>query len=421
LPAAATFELANGLRTAVLTVPHSSATAVQVWYRAGSKDEPADRRGLARLLERLMFAGTTRVPPDGQVRMLEQLGGSATSATEEDSTRFASVVTLPYLELALRLEADRMRHLMFRDEAIAVQKGMLRLELAREQATAGMRWYTRFLELAFAGHGYATTPGGTDAGLQAATLADLRRFYDTYYQPGNALVVVVGNVTAAEVRPLVERHFAEIPSAAPPPGVAAEAAQGAPRRQTVNAEQLGLVVTGYKLPPASHPDVYALNVAFTLLADDAHLKRRIREGGPLAGTTSVARWQGLDTAVRLRFLQQPGVAVIFAAFTNPAHALPVERAILDEIAGLASKGPSARELRRTRNMLQASVARGLESASGIAEQLGRWWILSGAESQWLGEIAAYEAVTAADVKRVIRTYLTADRGTTTIALPGGAP
>lgn len=424
LPQIETFSLANGLSVAVLPQPGSSAMSVQVWYRAGSKDEARDRRGSAHMFEHMMFKGTRRVRPEEHARHVNRVGGYANAETREDSTHYVNVVPPTMLDFTLSLEAERMRGLLFRKEMIDLEREVVKEEIRAAQASPIARGFERFLAEAYTRHPYAWTPGGALGDLDATTPADLQAFYDAYYQPGNALVVVVGDTTADAVKASVEKYFGAIPTApAPPPrpaDLAPEPPQTAPRRVVAEPSQIGLVLTGYKLPPAKHRDTYALQAASLLLGggDASRLQQRI-EKPPPGGKEAL----GVQAGAEARLLEHPGIFVTLGVFLDPASASAVEQALAEEVARLGAKGPSAEELRKAKNQIQAYFVAGLEDVQGIAGQIGESWILTGDPRQWVADLAEFEKLTIKDVQRVITTYLTPAQATTVIIppLPPAAP
>lgn len=412
LPEISTFTLANGLQVAFLRVEAAPVAAVQVWYHAGSKDEPRDRRGSAHMFEHLMFKGTARVRPEAHAQLLGGLGGYVNAATDEDATHYVNTLPAAHLDFALQLEADRMRNLRLAADNVASEREVVKEEIRQQENSPLTRGFLRFLASAFTAHPYAWTAGGNLADLDATTPADLQRFYDAYYQPGNALLVVVARATEAEVRASAERWFGAIPASAPPPRPAASAvepAQATRRREVAEPGQLGLCVVGFHIPPARHDDVYALQLAGLVLGAGESARLKLRLKPPLA----------IDGGVEVLVREDPGLLVALGAFLDPAGGDAVEAAIGEELARLAAKGPTAQELRRAKNQVQAGFVFSLEDAAGLAEQIGRSWILTGDPRRFVRDVDALERVSAADVQRVVKAYLSPERATVVVIPPRG--
>lgn len=417
LPAVETFALANGLQVAVLRSDAAPIVSVQLWYHAGSKDEPRDHRGTAHMFEHMMFKGSTHVREDAHGSSVNALGGYVNALTDEDSTHFANTLPAAYLDYAVQLEAERMRNLQFRKAMVDDQRELVKSEIRQQLASPFARGLLRTLAIAYLKHPYAWTASGNAKELDATTPEELKKFYDTYYQPNNALLVVVGKVAAADVKASAEKWFGAIPKAAEPPRparAAEEPAQTARRREVVEAGQVGLTLIGWHVPPAKDKDSRALQVAALVLGagESSRLKARLKT--PDARTKKpLALEAGMDAILR----EEPGMTIALGAYLDPAVADGVEAAILEEVGKLAAKGPTADELRKAKNQVQSGTMFGLENAQGLAEALGRSWILSGDPAQVLRDADEIEKLTGADIQRVTKQYLTPDRATIVVIPP----
>jgi zinc protease len=421
LPTVETFALDNGLQVAVLPIADGAPViAVQVWYHAGSKDERRDRRGSAHMFEHMMFKGTKRVPPEDHARHINRIGGGVNAQTDEDATHYINALPAAYLDFAIELEAERMRGLLFRKAMIDTEREVVKEEIRQQENSPIARGFLRFLEVAFQKHPYAWTAGGTIADLDKTTVDDLKTFYDTYYQPGNALLVVVGQTTAAAVKASAQKHFGSIPKSTAklprPADDAPEPAQTEKRREVVAAGQLGLVFAGFKIPAAKHADTYALQLASIILGsgESSRLKQRIKAIDP-----KTKRPLGAEAGVEARVLEHPGILVAIGVFLEPAAADKVEAAVLDEVTKLGTIGPTPNEVRKAKNQVQAFMVSSLGDATGLAQQIGRSWILTGDPTQWLKDMGEFEKVTALDIKRVVKTYLDVKKATIVVIPPKG--
>ncbi|HET7499698.1 MAG TPA: pitrilysin family protein [Kofleriaceae bacterium] len=412
-----TFALPNGLQVAVLHSDAAPVVSVQVWYHAGSKDEPRDRRGSAHMFEHMMFKGTTHVRPDVHGLSIGALGGFVNALTDEDSTHYTSTLPAEYLDYAVQLEAERMRNLLLRPPVIDFARETVRDEIRQQDTSPFARGLLRCLSVGYLKHPYAWTAGGVAKELDAITADDLKKFYDAYYQPGNALLVIVGKVTAADAKASAEKWFGPIPKAADPPRPAASAQeppQTARRREVVEPDQLGLVVVGWHLPPARDKDIQALQLASVVLGTGESSRLRVRLKTPDPKTKrALALEAGMEAIVR----EDPGMTVALGAFLDPAQGDAVEAAIFDEVGKLAARGPTADELRRARNQVQSGLVFSLESAQGLGEAIGRSWILTGNPAGFLRDQEALDKVSAADVQRVVKQYLSTDHATVVVIPP----
>lgn len=420
LPALERFTLDNGLEVAFMRVDAAPVVSVQVWYHVGSKDEARDRRGSAHMFEHMMFKGTDHVPPEEHARHINRLGGYVNATTNEDATFYFQSLPAEHLDFAIQLEAERMRNLVFRDDMVATEKEVVKEEIRQQENNPLAKGFLRFLEIAYSKHPYAWTAGGTIADLDATTTKDLETFYDTYYQPNNALLVVAGNVTLDQVKASAEAHFGKLARGAEPPrpaDKAPEPAQTEQRRETVEPGQVGLTLVGYKVPEAKHVDVYALQVLSLILGsgESSRLKLRIK-----AVDKTTKQPLGLDAGSQILVREHPGLLAVIGAYLDPGATAAIEAALLDEVAKLATKGPAAEELRKAKNQIQAGFVFGLEDAAGIGQQIGLSWILTGDPGQWLRDLDELEKVSAADVQRVAKDYLSPEKATIVTIPPRGA-
>ena len=415
LPEIQTWTLDNGLQVAFLPSDAAPVVAVEVWYHAGAKDEPNNRRGSAHMFEHMMFKGTERVRSEEHAQHIGRLGGYVNAATSEDATWYINVVPREYLDFVCQLEAERMRSLIFREDMIATEREVVKEEIRQQENSPFIKGFRRFLEVAYTRHPYSWTAGGYIEDLDATSQEDLKAFYDTYYQPNNALLVVVGAVSREEVESAAKRWFAPIPRGEEPPrpaNNATEPAQTQMRRELVEPGQVGLVLGGFHIPRAADKDIYPLQVAALILGagESSRLTERLvraDKSAVQAGATPLIR-------------EHPGILAIYAVYLDPSMAEKAEAALMDEVGKLARTGPTPAELRKAKNQLQANYAFGLENAAGLAQQIGMSWIQTGNPAAWLSDLEQLSAVTRADVIRVAKTYLKRENLTIVVVPPQGA-
>ncbi|HTJ42042.1 MAG TPA: pitrilysin family protein [Kofleriaceae bacterium] len=423
LPSIETFTLDNGLQVAFMHRDGAPVVSVEVWYHVGSKDEPRNRRGSAHMFEHIMFKGTEHVPPEAHAKELNRLGGYVNAQTTEDATHYINLLPADYLDFALQLEAERMRHLLFREDMIKTEREVVKEEIRQQDNNPLLKAVNKFLAAAYTKHPYAWTAAGNIADLDATTPDDLHKFYDLYYQPNNALLVVVGNVTREQVETSAKKWFGAIPKGATPPRPADEAtepAQTEQRKVTSEPAQLGVIIAGYHVPAAKEQDIYGLQVLSLILGggESSRLMQRIKQ--PIDPKAKQPKPLGVAAGTQILVHEQPGLLLVVGAFLDPANQQQVQDALFDEVQKLATKGPDANELRKAKNQIQASYVYGLESVGGIAEQIGESWILTGDPARWLKEVDEFEKVTAADVMRLAKQYLDPKTATILVVPPAGA-
>ena len=263
--------LANGLKVILLEDHAVPVINLQMWYHVGSKDEQPGHTGFAHLFEHLMFKGSAHVGVDEHSRIIEAAGGFDNAETNDDTTNFFETFPSNILERGLWLEADRMGSLNV-DEAnfkserqVVEEERRLRVD---NQPYGSLEQDLR--ETAFTVHGYHHTPIGSIEDLNKATLEDVRAFFNTYYKPNNATLVLVGDFNSKQALEWTKKYFEGIPASAKP----------IPRRDTPEPPQtaertveksysntpLPAVVIGYKIPANFTPDSYPLDLASNILA-----------------------------------------------------------------------------------------------------------------------------------------------------------
>jgi zinc protease len=412
-----TFALSNGLQIAVLRSDVAPTVSVQVWYHAGSKDEPRDHRGTAHMFEHLMFKGTEHLRPDAQTVYINTLGGYVNAATDEDATHYIDALPADYLDFAVQLEAERMRNLRLAKPTVDGERAVVEAEIRQQNESPFAQGLLRCLSISYAKHPYAWTSSGNAKELDATSPDDLKKFYDTYYQPNNALLVVVGKVTTADVKASAEKWFGPIARAADPPRPAAdsqEPAQTAKRHEVVEPGAIGLTLVGWHVPSARDKDMYPLRLALHLLGsgESSRLKLRLKTVDPRS-KRALALDAGMEAFVR----EDPGMMIAVGEYLDPAQADPVEAAILDEVARLGAGGPGSDELRRAKNQMQSGFVFSLENAHGLGEAIGRSWVFTGNPGAFLFDADELDKVSAGDIQRVVKRYFSPDRATIVVIPP----
>jgi zinc protease len=393
--------LANGLQVLLLEEHKAPIATVQVFYHVGSQDEHPGIRGIAHMFEHMMFKGTERVPPEAHARLLKEVGGVTNAFTTEDLTAYHETVPPSYLGFALELEAERMRHLKLFPATVSSERDVVieekRLRIDNDPVGKALEL---FRATAFVQHPYQWTAIGTVEDLRRVTVADCQKFYDTYYQPNNATLIVVGDVRETEVRKLIDTHFGPVPRGpSPPRSTAVEPPQTARREKTLAVPvELPVVIGGYHVPPARHPDAAALAVLSAVLSEgeSSRMYQRLVRKDKLA----------LAAGGVVQALQAGGLFLVYAAHLPDRDQAQVRAALLDEIGRVRQGGVTAAELTKAKNQLAAQFIYGLETVDGIATELGTAQYVEGDWNRFLDEATRTLAVSAADIKRVAAQYLT---------------
>ena len=407
--------LANGLNVLFLADHKAPIATVQVFYHVGSKDEHVGIRGVAHMFEHMMFKGSEHVPPEEHARLLKEVGGQVNAFTTEDLTAYHDTVPPSYVGFALELEAERMRHLKLLPPTVDSERRVVEEEkrLRVDNDPIG-KAIEKFRALAYVKHPYNWTPIGTIEDLDKVTPADCQRFYDTYYQPNNATLIVIGDVEETAVRKLIDQHFGAIPRG-PAVGrmAVAEPAQTAVRAETLRIEvQVPVTVGGYHIPRASDPDVPALEVLAAVMSggESSRMHQRLVRREHLAiGAGGLAQT-----------LEAPGLFLVYAIYLPDRDAARIQAVLSEEIARVRDKPIEPAELDKAKNQLAAGFVFGLQTVDGIAQALGQAQYVEGDWKRFVEGATRYLAVTAADVQRVAQKYLV-DTNLTRVTLAQPAP
>ena len=390
----------NGLR--VLLAPDSTVpvTAACVVYHVGSRNEAVGHTGATHLLEHLMFKGSRAFDPKAGrpiARTLERVGASFNATTWFDRTNYYETLPAEHVELALELEADRMRHALLRAEDLASEMTVVRNEFERGENDPFDVLLKESFAMAFREHPYHHPTIGWRSDIEGASIERLREFYDTFYYPDNATLILVGAVDREAVLGLVDTHFGPLPRATRPieHAVTHEPAQEGERRFVIRrAGEVGWVVTSWRVPEAAHDDTHALAVLADALSGGvtSRLHQKLVEPGRCLDAQAVA-WQ----------LRDPGLFQVFATLNQGVPHDEVERAVRDELAAIARDGLREDELERAKVQVEAQTAYHRDSPSMIAAALSE----AVSCAHWRHYVDYLERIRAVgndDVLRVARGY-----------------
>ena len=399
--------LPNGLQVHVLEDPRAPLVSVQVWYAVGSTMEVATlpgrgvgNTGLAHLFEHLMFRGTPLFPEP--TRLLTSLGAEVNAFTGFDQTVFTSYAPKEALPQILALEADRMTQLQLDFDGLEVERQVVLSELrerVRDDATGRALAALRRR----AGGGVAAWPAaGRRPDVAAVTLADARAFYERWYRPEHATLVVAGDVTSAEVFSLARREFGAIePSArgAPkPPLDASRHDRGETADRVIADFSARRVVLGYHIPPTRHADTLALEVLDALLNGT---RSGLVQSELVYGPRPV--FDALETAIWPR---TAGDLYVWIGELNEGRSTRDALAALDELLGsLATTEPTPERTKQAITALTSNHVRHTLRLPERAEAIGHGVGAAGGPSAMLDRPAAWAQVTPADLRRVASTLL----------------
>lgn len=356
------FVLDNGLTVIVHEDRKAPVVGVSVWYKVGSKDEPEGRSGFAHLFEHLMFNGTENFD-DEWFKPLQEVGATGLNGTTNlDRTNYFQTVPRPALDRVLWMESDRMGHLLgaVTQEKLDQQRGVVQNEKRQGENRPYGRVFERILKALYPGdHPYEHTTIGSMADLDAASLEDVQEWFRTYYGPANAILVLAGDIDAAEARPLAERYFADIPPG--PPLTKLE--RWVPERTVETREtQYDRVPQArvYRLwlaPPDADPASTDLFVAASVLGDgkNSRLYKDLVYEQQIATDVSVFNFEG----------QLSSIFGIIASVKPGESTEAVSAAIDANLEDFLREGPTRDEVALVATKTKAGIVRGLEEVGGF--------------------------------------------------------
>lgn len=406
--------LPNGLRVLLVEDHRVPSVSINVGYRVGGKDDPPGRSGFAHLFEHLMFKGTKNTRPETIDRLTEDIGGLNNAFTADDITNYYEVVPSNYLETLLWAEADRLGSLAVTEEHFHTERDVVIGEYDQRILAEPYGMLDELVNReAYVAHPYRRGVIGDPENLRAATLDDVVAFHRTFYRPDNAVLVVVGDLDPAQANAWIDKYFGRVPQpAAPIPRVTAvEPPQTTPRAFTYRAANVPLpaVEYAYHIPEWRHPDSAALDIVETLLG----MGKSSRLYQALVYHARVATTAHANADLR----EQAGLFSLRAIASTGTPIERVREALDTQVARLHGELPDAAEMERVRTQIASSFVRSRQTYNNIAVALVRSAIERDDPAALNSDLDRYRAVTAADVQRVARRYLTPENRTTIDYLP----
>lgn len=408
--------LSNGMRV-LLVEDHSSPTvAINVGYHVGGKDDPLGRSGFAHLFEHLMYKGTANTKPETFDRLTEDVGGSNNAFTAEDLTNYYEIVPSHYLETLLWAEADRLKTLKVDEPNFQSEREVV---IGEYEQNFVANPYGK-LELLIDGEAYTKHPYkrgviGVPEQLRSASLEDVRKFHDTYYQPQNAILVVVGDFDPTQANTWIDKYFGGIPKGNTPiPRVSiVEPKQTQEKRITYYGDNVPLpaVAFVYHAVSEASPDAAALQVLENLLAEgeSSRLFRSLVYEQQIASSVSA------NADLR----EQPGLFDVYAVLNKGKKPEAAEKLLQQEIAKFQTQRVSSAELEKARTQLTTALVRSRESNNSRAVSLVQTTIREGDPGRVNTALSELEAITSADIQRVALQYLVPSNRTVIYYLPKG--
>ena len=411
------YKLKNGLEV-ILSEDHTlPLVSVNIWYHVGPANEKAGRTGFAHLFEHMMFEGSQHVGAKGHFSYLEGAGATDINGTTNfDRTNYYETVPSNQLELALWLESDRMGYLLgtLDIEKLANQRDVVRNERRQslENAPYGLAEETLVHISLPKTHPYYASVIGSHADVEAAKLEDVREFFQQYYTPNNATMAIVGDFDKSRIKALIEKYFGTIPAgpAVPKIDVTTPAITSERRATVTDQVELPRVYMGWITPP-----VFAAGDA------ECDFYSKILGGGKssrLYKSLVYEKQIAQDVSTSIEETKLGSLFELIVTAKPGVKPEDLEKAIDEVIGKLAADGPTEAEVERARNITETALVRGLQRTNGVANRLNYYNQFLGTPDYFAKDIARFDAVKPADVRRVAQTVFKKDARAVVYAVPG---
>jgi zinc protease len=412
--------LTNGLQVFVREDHRAPVALVNVWYRVGSADEVVGKTGLSHMLEHMMFQGTTLHVTGEYARMISERGGRYNAFTTADFTAYFNVVNRDDLSLVLDLESDRMVNLTFdqtlfdKEREVVMEERRMRIEDQPRELFA-----EHFNQVAYGKSPYASPTIGWEEDIQAYELQDYKTWYQKWYSPQNAILMIVGDVNTEEVFTMVEEKFSSLENAAAKPEPTQDSSETHEKSsfEMRQKTEVPLMMLGYSAPSLTTTTEEYIPYALLLL--QSYLAGN--EDGLLVRT--LVKDQGLATRVEVSYDPLARFNTLFELHIVPVQGTSFEtlqKSIAQVIGGLQDQAITAEELRRIKVQFRAEFIYQQDQLSEQVEWLGRILIAHQSPDLSTQFLSRIEAVTAEQIQGVLRRYCTDKNVTQGILKPASS-
>jgi len=395
--------LANGLHIIVGEIRALPIFTYQVHFSAGSRYERPGITGITHLFEHMMFKGTKELEPEEFSRIIQANGGTLNAFTTPDNTSYYENLPGDKLELAVRLEADRLENLRLTGESLEPEREVVRSErkLRSVNSPFGLL-IEQLFALAYEQHPYRWPVIGWDHDLKNLTLDDCREYYRDHYSPHNAVVVVIGDVAADEVFNMVEKYYGHLVPQ-PPPRLAIpkeKPQRGEKRAIFKKVSQVAAFFAGFHIPGISHADLFPLQLLCSALAEGR--SSRFFEKFEKPGNAVEVR---AEMGYPPFFSTDPGLLQIYAIASPSTPIETLERMVWEEVEILRQEPLSPEELLKVKKQSRSSFLQNLETLFFQGLLVGLYQVRAGDYRLLHNILPGYEAVQPEDLLRVAQKYL----------------
>ncbi|MEN2986296.1 MAG: pitrilysin family protein [Thermodesulfovibrionaceae bacterium] len=405
--------LKNGLKVILFEDPSATVATFQVWYKVGSIDEPEGKSGISHLLEHLMFRGSKNYPGNVFSKIIQTHGGIDNAFTTKDYTVYFQKLSKDNLKISIDLESDRMENLLLLKEDFEVEKKIVMEERRqRYEDDPENLIIEEVISTAFRNHPYRKPVIGWMEEIESISLEDIKNYYYQFYCPNNAFIIVAGNINSEEILDKVEEKFGSISKCKLSSLFKNnyEPRQNGERRVVLKRKtHLPLLVMAYKVPAYPNKDSVSLELLSTIVGEgkSSRLYRKLVQEKALA----------VDVTTSNSPLSRDGfLFFIVASVKDPQKIEEVERIIKEEIEKIKAETPSAKEIEKAKNQVEASFLFSQDSVFGYAIYLGKFEILGSWKmiNQYKEDILKIEAQ---DIQEVAKKYFNSENLTVGVLLP----
>jgi zinc protease len=407
------YDLPNGLHV-ILHEDHSTPiVAVDIWYHVGSKNEDPERTGFAHLFEHMMFQGSANVKKAEHMAYIQKAGGTFNGSTNWDRTNYFQVVPSNQLELVLWLESDRMMSLNVTQENLDNQREVVKEERRWrvDNRPYGTQWEETFKRL-FKVHPYRWPVIGYMEHLNAAKLEEVKKFFDTYYVPNNAVLVIAGDIDVEKTKNLVQKYFGDIPRGKyeiKRPNVVEPPLTQQVRDTIYDNVRLPAVFIAFRIPKDGERDFYALD----LLANVLGSGRSSRLYQKLVYEKRIAQ----NVNVYAIGMEDAGVFKIDAYCSIGRKPEEVEREIWNEIEKIHQELITEKELQKVKNQTESQTLSNYQTVLSKADQLAHYYVIHGNTNEINHELDKILSITREEIRDSAVKYLRPENSVVLYYLP----
>lgn len=402
-------KLDNGLKVLFQSYPCSPSATFMTWYKVGSRNEKPGKTGISHFLEHLSFKRTEFFDHGQMVAEITRNGGSFNAYTSRDFTSYYESFATNKLELAMMIESERMNKLVFDEDDREKEIGVILSELEKTLDNPYNVVETGLREKAYRHHPYRNPVIGWEDDVKSITLDDLREYYEKFYVPNNAIIVVVGNFEHKQTLEMIKKYFGSIPPGEIKEHIPKESPQERSRKIKIRkAGSSPIVKLGYHIPPAKNKDIFPLIV----LGEMLNLGVSSRTYQSLVETQIAT-----DIGVNVEVAKDSGLFTLMATLFPGISHKEAEKRILDDINSITDgKPPTEEELEKTKRRITSSFEFNRDGTYKLAYLLGYYETVNSYKfiDNYVENI---QKVTVEDIRKTAEKYLNPSNSTTAHFIP----